>query len=71
MQRRKPTLHENVPLLEVRDKVTLDMLFADAQAGRYRIRRLSDVAAMVMPGQVDPLLARLRKLGHTPKVLEE
>lgn len=71
MQRRKPTLHENVPLIEVRDKVTLDMLFADAQAGRYFIRRLSDVAAMVMPGQVDPLLARLRKLGHTPKVLEE
>ena len=71
MHRREPTLHENVPLIEVRDKVTLDMLCADVQAGRYLIRRLSDTAAIVLPGQFEPLLARLRKLGHTPKVLEE
>ncbi|MCZ6681452.1 MAG: hypothetical protein O7E52_29915 [Candidatus Poribacteria bacterium] len=71
MQRRKPTLHENLPIIEVRDKVTLDMLFADAQASRFLIRRLSEKAAIVMPGQFDALYAQLRKLGHTPKVSEK
>jgi hypothetical protein len=71
MQRRKPILHENLPIIEVRDKVTLDMLFADTQASRFLIRRLSDEAAIIMPDQFDALYARLRKLGHTPKVLEE
>jgi len=33
------------------------------------LTRLSDRVAAVAPGQVDGLLARLRKLGHMPKVL--
>ena len=71
MNRRKPTLHENVSIVRVKDKVILDMLFADSQASRYLVRRLADEAAIVMHDQFDALLSRLRKLGHTPKVLEE
>jgi hypothetical protein len=34
------------------------------------VTRLSEHVAVVAPGQLDTLLTRLRKLGHTPKVLE-
>lgn len=71
MKKQVATVHENLPIIEVADKVTLDMLFADTHASRYLAKRLSDTVAVVYPGQLDALLARLRKLGHTPKVLEE
>ena len=63
-------LHENLPLLEVVDSVLLDILLADAQVRRLILTRLSDRVAIVAPGQFDTLLARMRKLGHTPKVEE-
>ena len=63
-------LHENLPLLEVADSVLLDILLADAQVRRLILTRLSDRVAIVAPGQFDALLARMRKLGHTPKVEE-
>ena len=64
-------LHQNLPLLEVAEPWLLDTVLADAGAARWIVTRLSDRVAIVAPGQVDALLARLRKLGHTPKVLEE
>jgi predicted Rossmann-fold nucleotide-binding protein len=66
-----PILHENLPLLEVADGVLLDMIAADPQARKLILVRLSDRAAIVTPGGFDALLARLRKLGHTPKVVED
>ena len=63
-------LHPNLPLLEVAEPWLLDTVLADAGAARWIVTRLSDRVAIVAPGQVDALLARLRKLGHTPKVLE-
>jgi hypothetical protein len=66
-----PTLHENLHLIEVTDRMLLDMILADRKAKQYIVRRLSEQVAIVAPGQFDKLLARLRKLGHTPKVLEE
>ena len=70
MRKRVATLHENLPVIEVVDKVTLDMLFADTHASRYMAKRLSQTVAVVYPQQFDSLLARLRKLGHTPKVVD-
>ena len=70
MNSKKTTLHENLPIVEVADKVLLDMLFADSQASRHLATRLSNTVAVVFPVQSDVLLARLRKLGHTPKVVE-
>ena len=64
-------LHQNLPLIEVAEPWLLDTILADAGAARYIVTRLSDRVAVVAPGQIDTLLARLRKLGHTPKVLEE
>ncbi|MBU2610166.1 MAG: hypothetical protein KJ606_04370 [Chloroflexi bacterium] len=66
----QPILHDNLPLIEVADHLTLDDLYADPRAAQYLLTRLSKTVAVVAPGQMDALLARLRKLGHTPKVLE-
>ena len=64
-------LHQNLPIIEVARPWLLDTMLADAGAARYIVTRLSDRVAIVAPGQIDTLLARLRKLGHTPKLLEE
>ena len=64
-------IHENVSLIEVKDRITLDMILADTAAQRCLFTRLSDTVAIVAPGQYDALLARLLRLGHTPKTLAE
>jgi hypothetical protein len=66
-----PILHENLPLIEVADSILLDIIAADPQARKLILVRLSGRAAIVAPGGFDALLARLRKLGHTPKVVED
>ena len=63
-------LHQNLPMIEVAEPWLLDTILADAGAARWIVARLSDRVAIVAPGQTDTLLARLRKLGHTPKLLE-
>jgi hypothetical protein len=65
-----PILHENLPLIEVNDPLTLDDLYADPRTTQFLLTRLGPNMAVVAPGQMDALLARLLKLGHTPKVLE-
>jgi hypothetical protein len=66
----QPILHENLPLIEVADHLILDDLYADPRAAQYLLTRLGPTVAVVAPGEMDNLLARLLKLGHTPKVLE-
>ncbi len=66
----QPVFHENLPLIEVEDSFLLDNLYADPRAAQYLLTRLSETVAVVAPGQVDALLARLIKAGHTPTVLE-
>jgi hypothetical protein len=63
-------LHDNLPLIEVADTLVLDDLYADDRAALCLLTRLSDRVAVVAPGQLDFLLARLRKLGHLPKVID-
>jgi hypothetical protein len=65
-----PTLHINLPLIEVAEAWILDTLMNDTSAGRMIVARLDDRAALVAVGQLDALLTRLRKLGHTPRVME-
>jgi hypothetical protein len=52
------------------DRVSLDMVMADAIASKTLLARLSETVAVVAPGGFDALLSRLIQLGHTPKVLE-
>ena len=65
-----PFLHENLSLIEVADRLILDELYADQRTGPFLLTRLGPKLAVVAPGQMDILLARLLKMGHTPKVLE-
>ena len=66
----QPILHENLPIIEVADPHILDNLYADPRAAQCLLTRLGPAVAVVAPGEMDNLLARLLKLGHTPKVLE-
>lgn len=70
-KQKQPVLHEQLPLIEVAEAWLLDALLADATAAKYIARRLSDTVAVVEPGALDPLLVRMRKLGHTPKVMAD
>jgi hypothetical protein len=65
-----PILHENLPLIEVADHLILDDLYAEPLTAKHLLTRFSPTVAVVAPDQMDALLARLLKLGHTPKVLE-
>lgn len=67
----QPILHKNLPLIEVDDELTLDNLYADTRASQYLLTRLSKTIAVVAPGQLDALLARLLQSGQFPKVLEK
>lgn len=74
---RKPTapsdavLHANLPLIEVAEPWQLQALLADASISRFILTRLSDRVAVVAPGQVDALHARLRRLDYLPKTVAE
>jgi hypothetical protein len=63
-------LHENLPIIEVADHLILDDLYADPRVAQFLLTRLSPTTAVVAPDQMDALLARLLKLGHTPKTRE-
>lgn len=62
-------LHENLTLIEVDDPAALTALRADRTVGPLILTALSDRVAAVAPGRADDLLQRLRKAGHTPKVM--
>jgi hypothetical protein len=66
-----PTLHVNLPLIEVAEPWLLDTLMADQTAGRMIVARISETVAAIIPGQADALLARMRKLGHTPRIEDQ
>jgi hypothetical protein len=71
MERINATLHGNLSIIEVSEGLLLDTLLADAHTAPYILTRLSERVAIVSPGNLDTLLARLRRLGHTPRVLGE
>ena len=66
-----PMLHANLPLIEVAEPWLLDAILTDSSASRSILLRLSNTTAIVAPGELDALHARLRKLGYTPRVLAE
>lgn len=71
MSTHAPILHTNLPLIETADKILLDMLLNDPSTRPFIVARLADTVAAVQPDKFDVLLNRLKKLGHTPKVLAD
>lgn len=61
-------LHQNLPIIEVAEAIVLDELMLDRQVSSMVLTRLSDRVALIDPSRFNPLVARLRKLGHLPKV---
>lgn len=61
-------LHRNVPILEVAVSRLLDELLLDRQVAGMILTRLSDRVALIDPDAYNTLVARLRKIGHLPKV---
>lgn len=61
-------VHDNLPLIEVADAITLDQLLADTAVADAIVRRLAPTVALIDPAKVDAVIARLKKLGHLPKV---
>ena len=70
MEHDEPILHDNLTIIEVTDPLVLDALAADASAAALGLARLSQLVAAVHPRHCDALIARLRKLGHLPKVVD-
>jgi hypothetical protein len=64
------TVHEHLPLIVVTETWLLDVLLADA-AIKPHIIRLDARSAAVAPDMLAVVLARLRALGHTPKIVAE
>jgi hypothetical protein len=67
MPAHRPVLHENLSLIEVRDEHILTLILADPSAAAHIAVRLSDRVAAVLPGRLEALAERLRKLGHLPR----
>ena len=65
-----PIVHDHLPLIVVAEAWLLDVLLADAAIAPHIIR-LASLSAAVAPTALDAVLARLRALGHTPKVVAE
>lgn len=66
-----PTLHAPLVLIEVADGADLSALLSDSRLAPLIVARLSDTAALALPGNARALLDALRKAGHTPKVAGE
>lgn len=62
-------IHENIPVIETTDAVTLDHLLMDAAVADAVVERLGPTVAVVDPAKMEQLTARLLKLGHLPKVI--
>ena len=61
-------LHENIPVLEVTEAETLDLLLAQATVAGAVVERLSPTVVVLDPSRVDAVITYLLKSGHLPKV---
>lgn len=64
-----PIIHENIPLLEVSDAAALEGLLADPTLADAIMLRLAPTFAVIDPAKIEAVVARLKKLGHLPKVV--
>ena len=69
MTKRTAIMHDNLPLLTVTEAAVLEQLFVDAMLADALVVRLSPTVAVIDPVKVEAVVARLKKLGHLPKVV--
>jgi hypothetical protein len=63
-------VHDHLPLIVVAEAWLLDVLLVDAAIAPHLIR-LDARSAAVAPDMLAVVLARLRMLGHTPRIVAE
>lgn len=70
MPKSSAIIHDNLPLLTVTEPTALDQLLADPTLADALVVRLASTVAAIDPAKVETVVARLKKLGHLPKVVE-
>ena len=64
-------LHRRVCLVLTEDAVLAEELLARKKLAGEVAGRLTDTALLIRPGRVDAVLDELRKMGHTPQVVQK
>lgn len=62
-------VHRNVSLVRTSDPIITHELLARPKLGRLIVGQLRDDTLLVRPGMVDEVIAELRKIGHTPRIV--
>ncbi len=63
-------LHRRVCLIRTEDAILAEELMANRKLAQDLAGRLSDTVLLVRPGRVDAVVQELRRLGHTPQVVQ-
>ncbi len=63
-------LHRRVCLIQTEDAVLAEELLAGKKLGQDLAGRLTDRVLLVRPGRVEAVVAELKRMGHTPRVVE-
>jgi hypothetical protein len=64
-------LHRRVSLIQTEDAILAEELLARKKMAADLIGRLTDRALLVRPTRVDAVVEELRKMGHTPQVIQK
>jgi hypothetical protein len=62
-------VHRNVSLVRTADATITQELLARPKLSRLIVGQLRDDVLLVRPGMVGEVIAELRRIGHTPKVI--
>ena len=64
-------LHRRVCLVLTEDAVLAEELLARKKLSTEVAGRLADRALLIRPGRIEQVLEELRKMGHTPQVIQK
>lgn len=64
-------LHRRVSLVLTEDAVLAEELLARKKLAQDVAGRLTDRVLLVRPGRADAVLEELRRMGHTPQVIDK
>ena len=63
-------VHRNVALIHTAEPLLAEELLARPKLGRWLLGRMAPDVLLVRPGSTAQVVDELRKMGHTPQVLE-
>ena len=62
-------VHRNVSLVKTADAMISQELIARPKLSRMIVGQLREDVLLVRPGMVDEVVAELKKMGHTPRIV--